>query len=339
MTIATRKPFGWTTSFTGFGTQYPAIPNQPGDPSSLCFSSSGGTLIASHRTSVYSWPWSAAGAGTRHTNVNNLSNTVYNIAVPKNDNNFVAIAGRQAGLYLTLHPFDDTNGVGTRYPQPGTNPTGLAQGVAFHPTQQVVFTCFQASPYTRAYRYSSSGFGMAYSPPSPVVNYALYVNVHPAGDAVLIDGNVYPWTYAAGFGTKYADPQTAIPGYVTMSLFSPDGTAVIFATTTAPYLHAYAWNSATGFGTKYPDPPTGGLAGSSNRIYFSPDGGAIIATSSSLTGTVGLYKWSTSGFGSTMYTNSANVIGVGKIAFNPASNVIAVGYSSLNQTKAFQWQS
>lgn len=65
----------------------------------------------------------------------------------------------------------------------------------------------------------------------------------------------YPWTDQVGFGTKFADPGTAIAGSAKGIVFTPDSQEIIVAHTTTPFVSAYAW-SAAGFGTKFADPAT-----------------------------------------------------------------------------------
>jgi hypothetical protein len=342
MTIAARKPFGWTASFVGFGPEYATPANIPGEPSALGFNSSGTALLEANSSVLYSWPWSSAGAGARYTNTRNPGGGIDTIAAPKNDNNYIAVSTRSANR-LMLFPWSDATGLGTAYSNPGTLPSATTFSTIFHPTQQVIFCAFQALPGIRAYRYGSSGWVSAYTPPSPGT-FGTTVSVHPNGDAVVVAGGatgafVYPWTYAGGFGTAYAQPLTTVPGSIIGTAFSPDGQAIIFGTTTAPYIHAYAWDSSTGFGAKFADPPAGGIASAAYRLYFSPDGKALIAVTNNIGATIGLYKWSASGFGSTLYTNTANITGVSKIAFNPAGDTIAVGFGVSPFLRIYQWQS
>lgn len=350
MTIATRKPFGWTTSFTGFGTEFPAITNSAGVPVAVSFNSAGTAVLHTHSSNIYAYPWTSAGFGTRYVSTVGIGGTMRSIAAPKNDNNFIAVTTTISSR-LWLFPWNDTTGLGTAYNSSGSTPSPLpAAGVIsviFHPTQQVMFCAFQSSPGIRAYRYSSSGFGTSYVPSSST--FGSTVSVHPNGDAVVVAGGstgafVHPWTYAGGFGAAYAQPTpTAVPGSITGTAFSPDGQAIIFGTTTAPYIHAYAWNSSTGFGAKFADPPTGGLTEAAGRLYFSPDGRSLIATPTAINGTIGFYKWSASGFGSTMYTNTPNIVHTASlgqtVAFNPAGNVIVIADSQANALRAWPWQS
>lgn len=78
--------------------------------------------------------------------------------------------------------------------------------------------------------------------------------------------SVYPWS--SGFGTKVADPGTAVAGNGVGVAFSPSGNDIAIAHTTSPYISTYPWSS--GFGTKYSDPGTA-VAGQGNGVAFEPD--------------------------------------------------------------------
>ena len=85
----------------------------------------------------------------------------------------------------------------------------------------------------------------------------------------------YPWTDASGFGTKYADPATAVPDRGNQVRWSPDKKAIGIAHDTSPYVSVYAWSDALGFGTKYANPGTT-PTGSGQSINFSADNSNIV---------------------------------------------------------------
>jgi hypothetical protein len=93
--------------------------------------------------------------------------------------------------------------------------------------------------------------------------------LHPAGDSYGIDFtpasnaiavshansphvSAYPWS--SGFGTKYANPASAVISLGYDVAFSANGDAIAVAYDTPDYINAYAWSS--GFGTKYSSPAT-----------------------------------------------------------------------------------
>ena len=81
--------------------------------------------------------------------------------------------------------------------------------------------------------------------------------------------SAYPWSSSTGFGTKYADPSTAIPNTGWAVAFHPSGDAIAIAHDSSPFVSAYPWSNSTGFGTKYADPSTL-PTGNGNGVAFSP---------------------------------------------------------------------
>ena len=77
--------------------------------------------------------------------------------------------------------------------------------------------------------------------------------------------SVYPW--AAGFGTKYANPATLPASHGYGVAFSPDGATLAVAHATTPFVSVYPWSA--GFGTKYANPATL-PTGTGYGVAFSP---------------------------------------------------------------------
>ena len=77
--------------------------------------------------------------------------------------------------------------------------------------------------------------------------------------------SVYPWS--SGFGTKYADPSTAVAGDGRSVAFSPSGNDIAIAHNDAPNISVYPWSS--GFGTKYANPATA-IPSTGQGVAFSP---------------------------------------------------------------------
>ena len=89
---------------------------------------------------------------------------------------------------------------------------------------------------------------------------------------VAVHGNTpfisaYPWS-VSGFGAKYSDPATALPGTGRAVAFSADGEAVAATHDGSPFISAYPWSGA-GFGAKYSNPATA-LPGAGLGVVFSP---------------------------------------------------------------------
>jgi len=150
----------------------------------------------------------------------------------------------------------------------------------------------------------------------------------------------YPWTDASGFGTKYADPATAVPDRGNQVRWSPDKKAIGIAHDTSPYVSVYAWSDALGFGTKYANPGTT-PTGSGKSINFSADNSNIVvghATSPYISA----YPWSSSsGFG-TKYSNPSELPdaeggSTTGVAFNPLGTYLVTANSW--KISAYAWSS
>jgi hypothetical protein len=165
------------------------------------------------------------------------------------------------------------------------------------------------SPYIEAYTWLA-GFGTKYSNPATLPAGGTQTNNSitstTAGDAVLLAHSVspfvtaYPWS-ASGFGTKFANPGTAVLNTGAGCSFKPDGTAVVIGNrTTTAYVQAYAW-SGSGFGSRFTQPATT----TSNSTYNVDFANNAVARSNSGSSNAEGFVWS-SGW-STRYTASVSL--------------------------------
>ena len=149
----------------------------------------------------------------------------------------------------------------------------------------------------------------------------------------------YPFTSGVGYGTRYADPVTAIGGGPSSIDFSPMGDAVVFATNESPFLDVYRW-SGNGFGARYANAAT--IAGNALACAtFSSQGNAIAAVNGSFTPTVEAWRWdSRNGFG-TKYSNPATATfsATRAVAFHPSDTAVAVSNSNSPFINAYAWTS
>jgi hypothetical protein len=147
--------------------------------------------------------------------------------------------------------------------------------------------------------------------------------------------NAYPWSDSTGYGSKYADPSTAVPTSVNGLAFSPLGNAVVASVGSSPYIVAYSFTSA-GFGTKFSNPST--LPGANaSTIVFAPDASAIICIDSTYPH-VSAYAWSSAGFG-TKYSNPSAIPGGPlALAFHPNGNFVFFGSGS-SDCVVYGWSS
>ena len=246
--------------------------------------------------------------------------------------------------YISAYPWSKNTGIGGRYNNPATLPTGTALGVAFAPAADAVAVAHSSSPYITAYPWSITGFGVKYANPATLPGtFGLGVAFSPTGDAIAIAHattpfvSAYPWNSSTGFGTKYADPATLPTGQGKGVAFSPAGDAIAIAHDTTPFVSAYPWTVVSGFGTKYTNPatlPTGnGLS-----VAFHPAANAVIVGHSTAP-YVTAYPWSASGFG-TKYTNPVLSVfdGTG-VAFSPAGDAVISTTGLGINLYAWRWSS
>ena len=123
------------------------------------------------------------------------------------------------------------------------------------------------------------------------------------------------------FGTKFANPATAVTTTGNSVTFSPSGDAIVVSVNSgARPVDAYAW-SGSGFGTKYAD-PSGTITYSGYDAAFSPAGNAIVVASGSSTQVPSAWQWSAgSGFG-TRYSNATGIGDGYSVEFNPGGDVV-----------------
>jgi WD40 repeat protein len=103
---------------------------------------------------------------------------------------------------------------------------------------------------------SSKPFGVKYANPAvlPTGN-PTGVSFSPAGDAVIVTHNTFPfitaysWS-AAGFGAKYANPSTALNSTPNGLTHTGAYVLTLRSVTNSSELIAYQWSSASGFGAR-----------------------------------------------------------------------------------------
>ena len=151
--------------------------------------------------------------------------------------------------------------------------------------------------------------------------------------------DAYPFTSGVGFGTRYADPVTAISWPASSIDFAPSGNAVAFSTNTTPFLDVYRW-SGNGFGSRYLDPATL-PAGNTVGVAFSSQGNAIASVNGSSSPNLEAWRWdSQNGFG-TKYSNPATATfsATRAVVFHPSDTAVAVSNSNSPFINAYAWTS
>jgi len=287
--------YGW---YDGFGPKYSnpsTLPASTIAPGIVRWSKSGNDLAicASDILTIYSWN-NVTGFGTRHT-----SATVGGIWSFRfsNSNNNIATASIYSP-YINVYPFTSGVGIGTKYADPSTLPTGGGRDASWSPSDNAIAVFHSTSPFVSVYPWSA-GFGTKYANPSVLPpSTAWNGEWSPSGNDIAVAHSsspfisVYPWSN--GFGTKYANPATLPVGTSYAAVWSPSGNDIAVAHTSSPFISVYPFTSGTGFGTKYAD-PIDVIPDTAYNVQWSPSGNAIMVYHAKSPG-LAAWKWS-NGFG------------------------------------------
>lgn len=320
---------------SGFGTKYA---NPATLPPALCqdvaFSSAGTDIAVATNDSPYIhvYPWTTElGFGTKYANPATLPGGTGRGVAFSPAGNAIAVA-HTTSPFITAYPWTTGSGFGTKYADPATLPgISLAQKVSFHPSGAsigVVSGTF-GSPFIFVYPWTvGSGFGTKYANPatlpgnSGTFGQASGLDFSSSGNDLAVGSNgtpfiqIYPWSNATGFGTKYADPATLPTQNIGPVKFAPNDLNV--ACGGGDGVLTYPWSSGTGFGTKHSNPS--GFTDVVNGIAFNADG-LSVALATNTSPYIYAYRFTTgAGFG-VKYANPATLppADAYSVAFLPVS--------------------
>jgi len=245
------------------------------------------------------------------------------------------------------------SGFGTKYANPVIDAVGVLQ-CKFSPDGKALAILTDTFPYIGAYAFDAvTGLGARYADPATSPPVAAggdgCVTFSPAGDAIFFSQGgtpfiaAYAWNSTTGFGSKYANPITALGSRATGIRVSPDGTAIAMACSSSPRVAAYQWNSITGFGTKFANPVDDNTSGpQNNTTAFSPAGDALVVGGQSGAFADAWKFNSATGFG-TKYANPSVALNTRpyNITFSLSGNAIIFGGGSAGNPyiAAYQWTS
>jgi hypothetical protein len=246
---------------------------------------------------------------------------------------------------IVAYKFLPTEGFATKYTDVSTSVTGSPKNIIGDATNGLVFTANQTTAPNEnisAYQFSNAGWGTKYSSNiGNTVGNANAVSYSSTSNLIAFSGStspyisVYPFTYASGFGTRYANPSSAITSFTAGCGLSANGNELVVATDDPPYVYAYQL-SAGAVGTKYANPATAST-GSSRSFRFNSNKTVLVL---GLINTVAAYNWTTGvGFG-TKYT-APGTITVGQVlssTFNSSNNVLFLGGNTPG-AQAYAWSS
>lgn len=190
---------------------------------------------------------------------------------------------------------------GQTYANPGTLPAGATSSIDWHPSERAIAVAHTTTPFLTAYPFSAAGYGTKYTNPVTLpASAGLSVAFSPFGDYIAVTHattpfiSVYPFDVVTGFGTKAADP-SPLPAAPSVTFpravaWSQDGTHILMATATTPFIYVIPFNRSTGtFGTPLAAPAVNIPASAIYSIAFSKDNQWVFLGGSS---TANIYPWS-----------------------------------------------
>ena len=248
--------YAWTPG-VGFGARYakPTTTRQHGR--GVAFAANAEVAVAHIPTqNAYAWPW---------THSSGYTNPGYNAGDSSDRGTDCACCGNSSFGYSTedsgmrIFPWTRYTGIGVRYADPATMPTGASWAIAFCFNSDVAIA-HSTSPFVSAYPWTpGTGFGVKYANPATLPG-GNGRGVAFCGGRDIAVGHVtspfvstYPWTPGTGFGVKYANPAT-LPGGDSGKITFCGNTDLAVAHVDSPYITAYPWTPSTGFGVKYANP-------------------------------------------------------------------------------------
>lgn len=267
------SPYVWTYKWSsGFGTQNSAPASNVTNLAWLAMSHPSTTYMAiSWAGTPYGalWAWSdASGFGTKATG----APTAYGNGAPQgggawNPGGTAISWGAVSTPFIGAHAVSG-NAWGTKYANPATLPGNATYGGTWSNNGSQIFHIQQTGVDVSGYNWSA-GFGTKLTSASPLPAYTCagptiikwndnsVIGTTQTGGAGIAHICMYAWSGTA-YGTKYADPATAITAgaaYGIAADFHRTGSSLAVShATTSPYHAAYAWSS--GFGSKFADSAT-----------------------------------------------------------------------------------
>lgn len=259
----------------------------------------------------------------------------------------VVMGANSANGYIAAFPIT-SYGWGTRLANPSSLPTNLTSSFCFSPSASALLLNWSSTPQQRlrAYQWTSSGFGSAYTSVSgtpastPVFNNAstrIIYTLPSTGSTQALTRRV--WSDSTGFGTETIS-STTIPGSTSQIAMNPNGGSVAFAHANSPTISVFPWSDSTGFGTKYANPSPALPPDVSYGVTFNPSGNAITM---GIFGDAGVasYAWSNStGFGTKYSDPSPSLPGQTlRSAYSPNGNDIVLAHVGSPYVTAYSWSS
>ena len=298
---------------------------------------------------AHTYEWTSTGYGSRYANPTTLPTSATggfggDFNSPDNDAIVQVFSITSSASGVQGYKWSDS-GYGTKYTNPAI--TVGWETVQFNPADKTRFIISAAAiNFVRMFEFNSTtGFGTTYAS-STFSGISLFsARYNSSGNTVFGAGTASPYVHAwpattSGFGTKYANPPTALGGSGAGVEPNPSNTVVLVGggIASGPRIHAYAWTTASGFGTKYANPATFATGGTGQLIAWSPSGTVAFSNIGANPG-IQAYNFSVaSGFGTVLTAPSASgLVSQNAARFNREGNAIVTTTASTPFTHAWAW--
>ncbi len=261
---------------------------------------------------------------------------------------YVAI-GSATAPRVNAYAWSSSSGFGTKFSNPALMPTSnSANGVDYNTTtSSLAWSVAQSTGGIGnliTYPWSSSGFGTAYSAPSPVAS-SLSNNVrYPPDNLAVVTASsgspytsAYPWS-SGGYGTRFANPGV-LPAGASFGLgFKADSSVVAIGnTTTTPYVQAYDWSSSTGYGSRYVNPSSFPSQGPLGLEFITKSGSTAVVMAVQANPYANAYYWS-GGWGTQISPPATPPTGQGEdVTFSEDGNYVAFAHRSNPFISVYNW--
>lgn len=177
--------------------------------------------------------------------------------------NVVSISLNSGTIPFTSYVWSSSTGFGTKFADPATIGASTFS-INFSPAGDAVVTNGNAG--INAWKWSA-GVGTKYTQPAVTGGAGGEASFNPAGNTVFTTLNsatsmaAWEWTFASGFGTKYADPVMGLFSNPDNGQFNNAGNTIAIAW--GQTIGFWPFVAGTGFGTKYASeftPSTGSVS-------------------------------------------------------------------------------
>jgi len=248
-----------------------------------------------------------------------------------NPSTHIGSSGSPAYTYVKTYDWLTGTGFGTASTQRNAG-IDFVRDFTFGKTDNYFGVSGSETPYAAAFPHTTaSRLGAKFANPSPALagtSYDVDFNVTDTAVAFAHSSSPCVTVYAfsgSGFGTKFANPGTAVDSTAAYGVnFGIDGSYIAASKQNSPYVAVYNW-SGSGFGSKFSNPATY-PSSRGNKVDFSRDM-TMIAVAHETFPRVTAYPWSAAGFGTKLANPATPPTGDGMgVSFSPDGLSLAVAH-------------